>query len=489
MIDFVLRTSLRHRAFVLAAALALLVAGLWDLRDMPVDVLPDVSAPRVTIVTEATGLAPVEIEQLITFPIESAVNGVAGTRRVRSASAPGISIVWVEFDWDVSDAVARQRVTERLQSAVSALPPEAAAPTLAPPSSVMGEIAFIALTSDEVDALELRRIAERDVRRRLLAVRGVAQVVAIGGLERQYQLVLDPQRLARFGLAPLEVADALRAASANAPGGFVVEGGQESIVQIRGRAKSVEDLERLRIAERGGVPVLLRDVAEARIGPAVRRGTGSFDGHPAVVLSIVKQPDADTLSTTARVDEALASLAPALERRGVVLHHTDLFRQVDFIDRAIDNLVDVLRDGAILVALVLILFLWHPGATVISVLAIPLSMLGATLALDALGYRLDAMTLGGLAIAVGELVDDAIVDVENVARRLRERALRPRRARRSSRPSSRPRARSEAPSSAPPSSSSSSSCRSCSSAASRAGFSRRSRSPTSSRSWRRWWSP
>lgn len=425
MIDFLLRTSLRHRAFVLAAAAMLIVLGGWELRDMPVDVLPDVSAPRVTVVTEATGLAPLEVERLITFPIETAVNGVAGTRRVRSASAPGISIVWVEFDWDTTDTIARQRVTERLQAITGVLPPEAAPPLLAPPSSVMGEIMFVALTSETASPLELRQVAERDVRRRLLAVEGVAQVIPVGGFERQYQILLDPQRLERFELTPLAVTGAIERGSANAPGGYLVQAGQESVVQVFGRAQSVEDLESIPVAERGGVAVRVADVADVRVGPAVRRGTGSYNAEPAIVLSIVKQPAADTLSTTERVDASLDALAPALEQQGVVVHRAGLFRQVDFIHRAIDNLLEVLRDGAFLVALILAIFLWHAGATVISVLAIPLSMLGATLALDALGYGINAMTLGGLAIAVGELVDDAIVDVENVARRLRERAALP----------------------------------------------------------------
>lgn len=424
MIDLILRLSLRHRAVVLAATLAMVVLGVQRLGQMPVDVLPDVSAPRVTVITEATGLAPIEIEQLVTYPIESAVNGVAGTRRVSSASAAGISIVWIEFDWDSTDAVARQRVTERLQSLEGTLPPEATAPLLAPSSSVMGEIAFVALTSDTVDAMELRRVTERDVRRRLLAVDGIAQVVAIGGEERQYQVICDPVRLARYGMTPLEVAEQLAQGSVNAPGGFVVDGSQEQVVRVLGRAESVEDLAAVRIAERGGVPVTVGDVADVRVGPAVRRGAASFGGRDAVVMSIVRQPSADTLGTTERLDEALDGLEPALARRGVVLHR-DLFRQVDFIERALANAGAALRDGALLVALVLIVFLWRPGPTVISVLALPLSLLGAVLALHALGYGLDVMTIGGLAIAIGELVDDAIVDVENVTRRLRERARLP----------------------------------------------------------------
>jgi len=423
MIDLLLRTSLRHRLIVLAAAAALVVVGTMRAQQMPVDVFPDLSAPRVTVVTEATGLAPLEVEQLITYPLEAALNGTEGTRRIRSASAAGISIIWVEFEWSVDDAVARQRVTERLQAA-STLPPEAEPPLLAPSSSVMGEIAFVALTSDEVDPMELRRVTERDVRRGLLAVDGVAQVVAIGGDERQYQIVVDPERLARYGLTALDVARAIEDGSQNAPGGYLIESGQETVVRVLGRAEDTDDLASILVAERGGVPVRVRDVADVRVGPSVRRGAASHDGVPAVVLSVVRQPNADTLATTERVDEALDRMELDLAQRGIEVHR-NLFRQAQFIDTAVDNLLTVLRDGAILVAIVLALFLWRPGATVVSVLAIPLSLLSATLALDLLGLRLDTMTLGGLAIAIGELVDDAIVDVENVARRLRERARLP----------------------------------------------------------------
>lgn len=423
MIEGLLRASLRHRVVVLAMAVGLVALGGWRLTEVPLDVFPDLSAPRVTIVTEATGLAPAEVEQLIVFPLESAVNGIAGTRRVRSASAAGIGIVWVEFDWDVDPVVARQRVAERLQAAAASLPPEAEPPVLAPPSSVMGEIAFVAL-SGGTDPLELRRIAERDVRRRLLAVNGVAQVVALGGDERQYQVVVDPTRLGRFGLTAEEVADALERGSRNEPGGYLVEGGRESVIRVIGRATTVEAIAAIRVSRGGDQPVRVGDVADVRVGPAVRRGAGSYRAEPAVVISVVKQPKADTLTTTERVDEALDSLEATLAEQGVTLHR-NLFRQETFVRKSVDNLVDVLRDGAVLVAIVLFLFLWHPGATITSVLAIPLSLLTATLVLDALGYGLDTMTLGGLAIAIGELVDDAIVDVENVTRRLRERMAKP----------------------------------------------------------------
>jgi CzcA family heavy metal efflux pump len=419
MIDFLLRFSLRRRWLVLAAAAIVSVFGVIRAAGMPVDVFPDLTAPRVTVVTESTGMAPEEVERLITFPIETTVNGVAGVRRVRSASAPGISIVWVEFDWDTDDIVARQRVTERLQG-LSALPPEAETPILAPPSSVMGEIAFIALSGEADDPLELRRIGEVEVRRRLLAVRGVAQVVALGGLERQYQVIADPDRLERYDLTLDNLISALRQGNKNVPGGYVIGQGQESVVRVLGRSQNEEDLADITVALRGEHPVRVRDVADVQIGAALPRGTASYNGKPAVVFSIVKQPGADTVDVTNRVDRALDAMAPPLAQRQMTLHR-DLFRQADFIDKSVANLIAVLRDGALLVVGVLMLFLWSLRPTVISVVALPLSLLLAVIVLDALGFSLDTMTLGGLAIAIGELVDDAIVDVENVVRRLRDR--------------------------------------------------------------------
>jgi len=424
MIARLLRLSLGHRFLVLGLAAALLGLGLLRAGNMPVDVFPDLTAPRITVVTESTGLAAEEVERLITFPLETAVNGAAGVRRVRSASAPGISIVWIEFDWSTDPALARQRVTERLQSTTGTLPPEASAPLLAPAASVMGEIAFVALTSDRVDPMELRRIADVEVRRRLLAVEGIAQVVPIGGEEKQYQILAEPARLERYGLTLADLVAAVGRGSVNAPGGYVVEGGQESVVRVLGRAAGVTDLEAIVVTSRERTPVRVRDVADVRIGPAVARGTASYRAKPAVLLSLVKQPHADTVSTTRRVDAALDVIARELEPSGVALHR-DIFRQQDFIDTAIANLVGVLRDGAVLVVLVLFVFLWSLRPTLISMLAIPLSLVVAALVLDALGFTIDTMTLGGLAIAIGELVDDAIVDVENVVRRLRERLLLP----------------------------------------------------------------
>jgi CzcA family heavy metal efflux pump len=424
MIERLLRLSLRHRWLVLGAATLLLGAGFVRVTEMPVDVFPDLTAPRVTIVVESTGMAAEEVERLITFPIETAVNGTAGVRRVRSASAPGISVVWVEFDWSTSQTMARQRVTEQLQSVAGALPPEASAPLLAPASSVMGEIAFVALTSERLDPMQVRRVAEIEVRRRLLGVDGIAQVVPIGGEEKQYQILVDPYRLERYGLTLEEVVGAVEEGSRNAPGGYLVDRGQESVIRVLGRAHGVADLEAIVIATRAGVPVRVREVADVRVGPAVARGAASYRARPAVILSIVKQPDADTVSTTRRLDAALADMTADLAPRGVELH-SDIFRQQDFIDTALENLVEVLRDGAVLVVVVLLVFLWSLRPTLISVLAIPLSLIVAALVLDALDLTIDTMTLGGLAIAIGELVDDAIVDVENVVRRLRERAALP----------------------------------------------------------------
>ncbi len=423
MLDAVILASLRHRALVVAAALLLLGAGGYAALTLPVDVFPDLTAPTVTIVTEAHGMAPVEVETLVTFPIEAAMNGAAGVRRVRSSTAVGISVVWVEFDWGADVFAARQVVAEKLALVAGALPPEVERPVLAPVSSVMGEILFVALTSPRHSGIELRTVADTLVRRRLLSVPGVAQVVPIGGGEKQYQVVLDPARLAAFGVGLGEVADRLGRSNRNVSPGVIVEGGRELLVRGIGRVRDEADVAATVVAVRDGVPVRVGQLGDVRIGAAIKRGEGSARGEPAVVLGILKQPGANTLELTARLDATLDELADALPA-GMTIDRR-LFRQADFIARAIRNVSHALRDGGLLVVIVVLVFLGNLRASLITLLAIPVSLVAAVLALSALGATFNTMTLGGLTIAIGELVDDAIIDVENVVRRLRENARRP----------------------------------------------------------------
>jgi CzcA family heavy metal efflux pump len=423
MFDAIIKASLRRPFLVVAAALALLVAGLFAAVTMPVDVLPDLSAPSVTVVTEANGLAPEEVEKLVTVPLEHALNGSAGVRRIRSSSAIGISLVWVEFEWDVPLLVARQVVAEKLTATRSSLP-AGIDPLMAPASSIMGEILFVGLVGDgKVSDGELRDTAEWVVRRRLLGVSGVAQVVPIGGALRQVQITLLPERLIQHGLGVTEVVRLIEGMSESTPGGFYVAGHQEYLIRGVGRVTTLEALGRTAVGEHDGVSILLEDVATIAMGEAIRRGEAAVDGKHAVVLKVQKQPTANTLELTARIDKVLDDVARSLPP-GVSLYRKG-FRQADFIQVALRNVTAVLRDGAILVTIVLAMFLVSWRTTLISLLALPLSLLAGVLVLRYTGASINTMTLGGFAIAIGELVDDAIVDVENVHRRLRERALLP----------------------------------------------------------------
>ncbi|MEJ7732865.1 MAG: efflux RND transporter permease subunit [Polyangiaceae bacterium] len=414
---------LRHPWLVVAAALVLVGVGLFETARMPLDVLPELSAPSVTVVTEANGLAPEEVEKLVTVPLEQALNGASGLRRIRSSSAIGISLIWVEFEWDADPRVARQVVAEKLTSVRGALPADVE-PTMAPASSIMGEIMFVGLTGDDgVSAAELRDVAEWVVRRRLLGVPGIAQVVPIGGDVKQVEIVLSPERLMQNRVGVEEVLATLAEVSESTPGGFHVAGQQEYLIRGVGRLASLEELGRTVVRHRQGVATLLEDVADLRYGQAIRRGAAALDGKPAVVMKIQKQPQANTLELTGRLDAALDGLAGALPP-GMSLYRKG-FRQADFIRVALDNVMTVLRDGAILVVIVLALFLMSWRTTLISLLALPLSLLAGLLVLRHTGASINTMTLGGFAIAIGELVDDAIIDVENVYRRLRENALRP----------------------------------------------------------------
>jgi CzcA family heavy metal efflux pump len=417
MLNQFIAWSLRNRVFVLATAALLLVAGAWTALRMPVDVFPDLTAPTVTVLTEAHGMAPEEVEALVSFPIETAVNGATGVRRVRSSTAQGISVVWVEFDWGTDIFRARQIVSEKLQTVASGLPDGVAAPLLAPISSVMGEIMMIGVSGSQPPQ-ELRTVADWTLRRRLLAVPGVAQVIPIGGEVKQYQVIADPARMLATGVTLEQVLAAARGSNANASGGVYMDRGQEYVIRGIGRVQSVEDIAATVVAVRGGIPVLLSQVADVRIGAAPRFGDGSIDATPGVVLAVQKQPGANTLELTRRIEGELAALQRTLPAGMTV--HTDLFRQADFIAVAVRNVLRALRDGAIFVVIILFLFLWNVRATSISLIAIPLSLVVAIFAMKLLGITINTMTLGGMAIAIGALVDDAIIYVENAFRRLKE---------------------------------------------------------------------
>jgi CzcA family heavy metal efflux pump len=423
MIDALIRWSLRYRTVVLALTVAFLGWGIYVLRDMPLDVLPDLTAPTVTVIVEGRGMVPTEMESLVTFPIEAAINGASGVRRVRSATAVGLAVIWVEFDWGQDIQRARQTVTEKLTLVSSALPPGVQQPFLAPVSSIMGEIMFLALESEQHSPLELRTVAETVLRRRLLSVPGVSQVIATGGGEKQYQVLVNPILLREYNVTLEEVETALREANRNSSAGFRVAGGQEYLIQGVGRVSTEEEIGDIVVVARQTRPILIRNVARVQVGEALKRGTGSHKGSPAVILGIQKQPGANTLELTRRLDETIDDIQRTLPA-GMVIDR-DVFRQADFIERALDNLRDALRDGSLLVVIVVMVFLANVRASLITLLALPISVITAVVAMKQFGVTINSMSLGGLAIAIGELVDDAIIDVENVVRRLRENSRRP----------------------------------------------------------------
>ena len=420
MIDGLIQWSLRNRVVVLAVAAAFLVWGGYVAARMPVDVLPDLTAPTVTVLVEGHGMAPTEMEALVTFPIEAALNGGSGVRRVRSVTAVGIAVVWVDFDWGEDIYRARQTVTEKLAAVVATLPDDVEPPVLASLSSIMGEIMFAALESNDHTPLELRTTAEVLVRRRLLATPGVSQVTVIGGERRQFEVLVDPERLADYGVALSAVEAALRGANRNTSAGFRLAGGQEYLIQGVGRLRDLDTIGSTVIGVRETRPILVRDVADLREGEALKRGEGSHNGQPAVILGIQRQPDVNTLALTRQLETVLDEIQSDLPA-GMRLD-SRLFRQADFIELALANLTNALRDGTILVVLVTLVFLANLRAGAITLLAIPLSLLAAVVGLRLAGLSINSMTLGGMVIAVGALVDDAIVAVENVTRRLRENA-------------------------------------------------------------------
>ncbi len=424
MLNRLIAWALANRVIVLAASALMLLGGAWTAWRMPVDVFPDLTAPTVTILTEAHGMAPEEVEALVSFPIETSVNGATGVRRVRSSTAQGISVVWVEFDWGTDIFRARQIVAEKLQTVAAALPTGISAPVLAPVSSVMGEILMIGLTGTQ-SPTELRTVADWTIRRRLLAVPGVAQVIPIGGAVKQYQVLADPARMMQAGVSLEDVVRAARGSNANASGGVYMDRGQEYVIRGIGRVQSVEDIASTVVAVRGGTPVTLGQVADVTVGTAPKFGDGSVNAEQGVVLAVQKQPGANTLELTERIQRELAAMQATLPAGMKV--HAELFRQANFIQAAVDNVVEALRDGAVLVVIVILfLFLWNVRTTVHLDPRHPaLPRGGGIRPGSSWGISINTMTLGGMAIAIGALVDDAIIDVENVFRRLKENHHRP----------------------------------------------------------------
>jgi CzcA family heavy metal efflux pump len=390
---------------------------------MPVDIFPDLTAPTVTVMTEAHGMAPEEVERLVTLPVETAVNGATGVRRVRSSTAKGISIVWVEFEWGTDIFQARQIVNEKLQMVASSLPEDVPAPIMAPISSIMGEIMLVSVNSENHSELEVRTAADWEIRRRLLAIPGVAQVIPIGGGKKQYQVRVDPEKLQQFSVTLDQVLFAVKASNKNFSGGFVREYSNEYTIRGIGRAYSIEDIEQSVVTERGNQPILIGDVATVEIAAAEKIGEASVDAEPAVIISIQKQPGANTLELTDKIDETLSEIEASLPSGFSI--NTHLFRQADFIDLAIENVIEALRDGAILVIIILFLFLANFRTTLISLTAIPLALVASIFVLKFFDITINTMTLGGMAIAIGVIVDDAIIDVENVFKRLRENSKLP----------------------------------------------------------------
>jgi CzcA family heavy metal efflux pump len=425
MLKNLIAFSIRHSLPVLLIAAAMLAYALARLPKAPVDVFPELNAPTVVVLTEAGGLAADEVEQYVSFPIEAAVNGLPGVRRVRSASAISLSLVWVEFDWGTDIYRARQLVSERLAGVRESLPADAHA-EITPITSITGEIMLLALSSPDgsVSDLDLRAYAEFDLRARLLAVPGVAQVSAIGGKLPEYQVNVRQDRLALYGLTIRDVADAARAAHSTASAGYLPDvDRQELPIRQAARVTSARDIAATIVTSKDGSPITLGEVAEVALGPAPRRGTAANQGRPAVVLTIQKSPGTNTLLLTRAIDGALDQAEQSLPA-GIAINR-DVFRQSHFIERSVTNVLHVLRDATIIVAVILVMFLLNVRTTIITLTALPLSLAAALLAMNWMGLTLNVMTLGGLAVAVGVLVDDAIIDVENVHRRLRENAALP----------------------------------------------------------------
>ncbi|MGZ3743407.1 MAG: efflux RND transporter permease subunit [Pseudobdellovibrionaceae bacterium] len=424
MLDRMIRFSLTHRLFIIALAMGIVAYGLFTLKRMPVDVFPDLNRPTVNIMTEAPGMAPEEVETLVSLPLETVLNGLPGVERVRSTSGIGLSVIYVEFNWDTDIYRNRQLVSEKLQLAKEKLPP-GVTPVMGPISSIMGEIQLLGLSSPDgkLSPLDLRTYADWNLRPRLLAIPGVAQVIAIGGGVKQYQILLSAEKIQKAQLPLEEIEKALSKISLNTTGGYIDLDKKEFLIRNIGLIRTEEDIQNTVVGLHLGKPVFVKDIAEVKVGAQNKRGDGSVNGKPAVILSIQKQPGTNTLELTKTIDAALKDLEGSLPP-GAQLNK-DLFKQAHFIEAATDNVQEALRDGSLLVFAVLLLFLMNFKTTLITLTAIPLSFLITAIVFHFFGLSVNTMTLGGLAIAIGELVDDAIVDVENIFRRLRENRVLP----------------------------------------------------------------
>ena len=424
MLNKIIRFSLQNRLLVLIASILLLVGGLYQTFHTEVDVFPDLNAPTVVVMTEAGGMAAEEVEQLVTFPIETAVNGATDVRRVRSSSTTGFSVVWVEFDWDTDIYLARQIVSEKLATVAESLPDNVGNPTLGPQSSILGEVLIVGLTADSTSMLDLRTLADWVIRPRLLSTGGVAQVAVLGGDIKEYQVLIHPERMKHYGVTLGEVMAAARGMNTNANGGVIYQYGNEYIVRGVLSTDDVRQMGRAVVKTIGGAPVTLADVADVQVGSQQPKlGLASEKGKPAVLLTVTKQPNTGTIELTGKLETALHDLQKSLPADVKV--STDVFRQSRFIESSIQNVQDSLLEGAIFVVIVLFLFLANVRTTVISLVTLPLSLLVTILVLHYMGLTLNTMSLGGMAIAIGSLVDDAIVDVENVWKHLRENRMLP----------------------------------------------------------------
>ena len=419
MLNKIIQFSLNNRIYILFAALAILIGGSYTASRMEVDVFPDLNAPTVVVMTEANGMAPEEVEQLVTFPIETAVNGSTGVRRVRSSSTTGFSVVWVEFDWNTDIYLARQIVSEKVAMIRETLPQGVGSPTLGPQSSILGEVLFVGLTADSTSLVDLRTLADWEIRPRLLSTGGVAQVAVLGGDIKEYQILLSPERMRYYGVSLLQVAEAVEQMNKNASGGVLYEYGNEYIIRGMASTTSLKDMGKALVGRMpSGSPITLHQIADVKIGEkSPKMGVASVNGKPAVLLTVTKQPNMGTLELTEKLDKALVEMKPNLPADIKV--NTELYRQQSFIDSSISNIKNSLFEGAIFVVLVLFIFLMNTRTTVISLVTIPLALLVSVITLKLMGLTINTMSIGGMAIAIGSLVDDAIVDVENVFRHIK----------------------------------------------------------------------